>query len=136
MLLRMQILCLALFCAANAANAQNLAPLADNQRVQDEFLAAAVGDSIRKNCPDISARLFRVLRKARELEAYAISLGYSQSDIKAMRTDPAAKRRLASMRNAYLRKNGVTPGQSDSYCRLGRQEIRQKSLIGWLLRAN
>ena len=109
-------------------------PLETNQRVQNEFLAGAVGDEIRKNCPSISARLLRVAKRIRELESYALSLGYSRSDIEKMRKSPSAKAKLKSMRDAYLSKNGVVAGNSASYCSLGRAEIKKKSLTGWLLR--
>ncbi len=121
---------------AGAAQAAVLQPLEENKRVQSEFLAGAVGDAIRKNCPTISARIFRVMRRASDLEDYALSLGYTKADIRAMRDSPAAKARLKAMRDAYLTNNGVTKGDADSYCRLGLAEIEKNSLTGWLLRAN
>ena len=127
---------LALTLVAAPASAIALPPLQDNPRVVAEFFAAAVGDEIRKNCPTISARMFRVLGRAKDLESYALSLGYTDDDIDAMRGDEAAKARLKAQRDAYLAQNGVTPGDADSYCRLGRQEIEKNTLTGWLLRAN
>ncbi len=126
----------ALALGAGAGAAQALPPLAENPRVKSEFFAAAVGDEIRKNCPDISARMFRVLGMAKKLEAYAIELGYSRDDIRAMRDDDAEKAKLRALRDAYLDKHGVTAGDSASYCRLGLQEIEKNTLTGWLLRAN
>mgnify|MGYP002629024601 CR=1 FL=1 len=118
------------------ATASPLPPLEENARVKSEFLSAAVGDEIRKNCPSISARMFRALGRVNALQDYALGLGYSKADIKAMREDPAAKANLRAMRDAYMAKHGVRPGDSDSYCRLGREEIEKNSLTGWLLRAN
>lgn len=126
----------ALALTASTVSAVALVPLQENERIKSEFLAAAVGDEIRKECPSISARLWRVWTKANELEDYALSLGYSKADIKAMRENPEAKAQLKATRDAYLLANGVTKGDSDSYCRLGREEIEKKSLTGWLLRAN
>jgi hypothetical protein len=117
-------------------HAAALEPLKNNKRVQGEFLSAAVGDEIRKNCPDLSARMFRVWRKAMELEQYALGLGYSRDDITALRKDETAKAQLKQMRDAYLARNGVTPGDAESYCRLGREEIEKNTLTGWLLREN
>ena len=127
-------LAVALILPAMAAGSRP--PLAENTRVQTEFLAAAVGDEIRKNCPTISARMWRVYQRAKELEDYALSLGYTKDDIDAMRADPTSKERLKTMRDAYLAENGVTKGNPDSYCRLGYEEIEKNSLTGWLLRAN
>lgn len=113
-----------------------LPPLEENARVKAEFLSAAIGDEIRKNCSSISARTFRALGRVNELQNYALGLGYTKADIKAMRENPKAKAKLKAMRDAYLTKHGVIPGDSQSYCRLGREEIQKKSLTGWLLRAN
>lgn len=127
---------LALIFTTTAAGATVLAPLEENARIKAEFLAAAVGDEIRKNCPTISARFWRVWTRANDLEDYALELGYSKADITAMRKNPEAKAQLKAMRDAYLAANGVTKGDSDSYCRLGHEEIEKNSLTGWLLRAN
>jgi hypothetical protein len=125
-------LALAALLPATTAAAE-LPPLTENERVVGEFLAAAVGDEIRKNCPSIHARIFYVLWKANELEDYALSLGYTEEDIRAFRKDPENKAFLRQLRDDYLAQNGVTPGDSESYCRLGRQEMENKTLIGSLL---
>lgn len=125
----------ALLAAGTAGAAQSLPPLEENRRVQSEFLSAAIGDEIRKNCPSISARMFRVIGRAKDLENYALSLGYSTDEITAMRKDPANKARLKALRDAYLAQNGVVPGDAGSYCRLGRAEIEKNTLTGWLLHA-
>lgn len=117
----------------HAARSEALPPLVEDTRVQEEFLAVAVGDEIRKNCSRVSARIFYVLRRARELEAYVLDLGYTVEDIEVLRKTPENKERLKVLRDEYLAANGVTAGDSESYCRLGRQEIEKKSLIGSLL---
>lgn len=116
-----------------AASAADLPPLNQNQRIVNEFLAAAVGDEIRNNCPSIHARLIYVLRKASELESYAKSLGYTDEDIKAFRKDRDNKAMLRGMRDDYLAQHGVTAGDAESYCRLGREEMKNETLIGSLL---
>lgn len=118
-----------------AAPAQALPPLAENERIVGEFFSVAVGDAIRKNCGSVSARMLYVLRKASELEDYALSLGYTESDIEEMRSNPANKARLRAMRDQYLAENGVVAGDEESYCRLGRKEIDNNTFIGSLLRA-
>lgn len=118
---------------ASVAAATGLPPLTENERVVGEFLAAAVGDEIRKNCPTIYPRLFYVLRKANELEDYAKSLGYTDEDIRAFRKEPENKAFLRGLRDEYLAANGVVAGDEESYCRLGRQEIENGTLIGSLL---
>ncbi|WP_425049901.1 DUF5333 domain-containing protein [Psychromarinibacter sp. S121] len=126
----------AVLVTASAGAAMALPPLEDDPRVVREFFAAAVGDEIRNNCPSISARMLRVVVRAKELESYALKLGYSQDDITQMRKSPEAKAKLEAMRDNYLAKNGVTPGDAASYCRLGMAEIEKNTLTGYLLRAN
>ena len=123
----------AMVLLATATAAQALPPLAENERVKSEFLAVAIGDAIRKNCSSVHARFFYVLGRARDLENYALSLGYTDEDIDAMRKDPANKARLKELRDAYLAENGVVAGDEESYCRLGRQEIENETLVGSLL---
>ena len=120
--------------AASAAVA--LPPLSENKFINGSLLSAGIGDEIRKNCPTISARIFRALLKARRLENYALSLGYSREEVKAFTNSKPDKARLERLRDAYLVAHGVTKGDSDSYCRLGYEEIEKNSLTGWLLRAD
>jgi len=127
---------LAVAAAVASAAAQDLPPLKENPRVRGEFLSAAVGDEIRKNCPSISARDGRVRSRTLSLINYALGLGYSWSDINRMRRDPVAIAELEALRDAYLAQNGARRGDPDSYCRLGLAEIAKNSLTGWLLRAN
>ncbi len=118
---------------AGVGQTEALPPLVENERVAGEFLAVAVGDEIRKNCSSVSPRIFTVLKKAKALESYALSLGYTKDDIEAMRKNPENKERLRSLRDAYLAENGVVAGDEESYCRLGRREIENETLIGSLL---
>ncbi len=126
---------LAVSVSAGTSGAEELPPLEDNPRVQHEFLSAAVGDAIRKNCPTISSRMLRVFFRVSELRNYALSLGYTREDFNRLRNNPEAKARLENMRDSYLAEHGVTEGDTDSYCRLGYEEINKNSLTGWILRA-
>ena len=125
---------LAFSIAAGASGATELPPLEDNQRVRYEFLSAAVGDEIRKNCPTISHRMMRVLYRFGELKNYALSLGYTRDDFSRIRKSQEAKAQLTALRDRYLEKHGVKQGDVESYCRLGREEIEKNTLTGWLLR--
>lgn len=120
--------------SASAVCAADLPPLEDNPRIEHEFLAAAIGDAIRKNCPSISSRMMRVFYRLNELRSYALSLGYTKEDFNRMRNSPEAKERLKSLRDGYLAEHGVTAGDVDGYCRLGQEEINKNSLTGWILR--
>lgn len=132
---RLTILALAGLMAASTAAAAQLPPLAENERVRNEFLAGAVGDAIVDNCPSISARMLVVIGRLNDLQRYARSLGYTDEDIRAFRKSPENRAQLDRMRDAYLAANGVVPGDAESYCALGRQEIERGTLIGTLIRA-
>jgi hypothetical protein len=132
--MRARALSLALALAIAAGPAAAGHPLGQDRRVMGTLLAAAVGDEIRRNCPDISARLMRVWRRAEALEAYARGLGYSESEIAAFLRSAEERAVLEARRDAYLADRGVRAGDADSYCRLGRAEIAADSPIGALLR--
>lgn len=117
---------------APAAGAQ--VPLRDNEHINTQLLAAAVGDKIRKTCPTISARMFTVLRKARALESYAREQGYSEDEVEAFLDSPKEKARIRGKAAEYMAARGVVEGDAESYCRLGRNEIAKGSLIGSLLK--
>ena len=126
---------LAAALAAAPVTATPLPPLIEDSHVTGEFVAAAVGDEIRKNCPTISARVFVVLGRINELGRYARDRGYSDAEIDAFRKSEANKAELDRRRDAYLAGNGVVAGDAESYCRLGRREIEARSRIGTLLRS-
>ncbi|SEO26434.1 hypothetical protein SAMN04490248_10376 [Salinihabitans flavidus] len=103
--------------------------------MRDGLIAVGVADEIRKNCPTISARLFRALRYLHGLENHAKKLGYSQDEIDAYVDDKAEEKRLRAIGADYMRARGVVEDDAKSYCALGRAEIEKSSQIGALLRA-
>ena len=131
----LRALCLAALVLPGPLAASNLPPLIEDDHVVGEFVAAAVGDEIRQNCPTISARMFTVLGRINELSSYARERGYSDDEIEAFRKSPENKAELNRRRDAYLAANGVVAGDAESYCRLGRSEIEARSRIGTLLRS-
>lgn len=132
----MKKILITLILSGIASGAVALTPLPEEKHINNQLLAASVGDEIRKNCPNISARMFVVWQKANALESYAVKKGYSEDQVKAFLKDKQERKRMKALRNAYLTSNGVTKGNPDSYCALGQKEIKDKSLIGELLRAN
>ena len=54
--------------ALAAAPASAQVPLAEEPHINQQLMAAAVGDAIRKTCPSISARMVTVYFKMKELE--------------------------------------------------------------------
>jgi hypothetical protein len=110
-------------------------PLRDVAAVDDALLVLGLADRIRKECPEISARMFRALGYLNNIQQTAKSLGYSDAEIDAYRKSDAEKARMKARGAAYLKANGVDTSDPQSYCTLGRAEIQKSSRIGSLLRA-
>ena len=120
---------------APAAGAES-PPLREVEHVNSRLLAAAIGDQIRRNCPTISERRWVVRAEALKLFNYAISLGHSRRSIEAYLDDPDARAWMEGQRDAWLAARGAEPGDAESHCRIGMQEIAQGSYLGSLLRAD
>ncbi|WP_299687183.1 DUF5333 domain-containing protein [uncultured Tateyamaria sp.] len=111
-------------------------PLREVPEIDGTILAVGIADEIRKNCPDISARLIRAVSVLNGLKGTARKLGYSDAEIDAYRKSDVEKARLKAERDQYLRDAGVRAGAQDTYCALGRVEIEKGGQIGALLRMN
>jgi hypothetical protein len=129
------ILAVALMLPFAGAAQSGLPPLAQDPRVQAEFLAGAVGEEIAKQCESLAPRMLVVARRILALEGHARRLGYTSDDIRDLRRSQAARAELRKRRDDWLAANGAVPGEPESYCRVGREEIRKQTLVGSLLRA-
>ena len=120
-----------------AAGAVSAKPhLRDVPDIDGTILAVGIADEIRKNCPNISARLLKAYQVVNTLKSRARALGYSDAEIDAYRKSETEKARLRAKRDRYLAQSGVTAGTASSYCELGRTEIEKGGQIGTLLRMN
>ena len=133
--IRSAVFASALAFGAVQVAAQTPVPLAEEPHINEQLMAAAVGDVIRKTCPSISARMVTVYFKAKELENYARSAGYNEDEVKAFLKDKTQKARIKAMATDYMAANGVVEGDVESYCVLGNSEISKDSVIGSLLKA-
>jgi len=109
--------------------------LSEDAHINNSLLAAAVGDEIRKNCDDISARMLTVFTKGKALEKYALNLGYTDDELKEFLESKTERKRMKALRDSYLKNGGVVKGDSATYCKLGQKEIAADSLTGQLLRS-
>ena len=109
--------------------------LSEDEHINASLLAVSVGDEIRNECDDISARMFVVFTKGKALETYALNLGYTNDELKEFVKSKKERARMKALRDAYLKKGGVKKGDSASYCKLGQKEIADDSLTGQLLRS-
>lgn len=109
-------------------------PLAEDQHVVNSLVAGRIGDVIRKNCPTIEARMFRVMSGISELKRHALAKGHDEAEIRAFLKDPVQKKRMKDMAARWLQRAGAIEGDAESFCRVGRSEIARNTLVGSLLR--
>lgn len=110
-------------------------PLRDVPEIDDALLDLGIADRIRKECPDISARMIRAITFVRGLEKKALGLGYSKAEIEAYTDSDAEKTRMRARGADFFEAKGVDTSDPQSYCALGNAEIQKGSRIGSLLRA-
>lgn len=121
--------------AASVTPAMAKPPLREVSEIDDALLDIGVADIIRKNCPSISARMFRAVKMAWDLKGRANDLGYSNAEIDAYIDSDAEKARMKARGAAFFKAKGVDTSDPQSYCALGREEIQKSSRIGSLLKA-
>ncbi|WP_243698690.1 DUF5333 domain-containing protein [Paracoccus alkanivorans] len=112
-----------------------LEPLSQEKYINDRLIAARIADRIRRECDSIDARMVYAWSQARALKKYARDKGYSEAQIKAFLDSEPDKERIYAVAEDYMTRNGVTKGDTESYCRLGRDEIARKTVTGSLLSA-
>ncbi|MDB5657816.1 MAG: hypothetical protein JWS10_431 [Cypionkella sp.] len=126
---------LTLVAVLAASPALALEPLNKEVHINASLVAGQVGDTIRKTCPSISAKMFTVLGKLNALEDYARDKGYTEAEVKAFLKDKTEKKRIKTLAKEYLTKAGAVEGDAESYCKVGRDEIDKGTLAGSLLRS-
>ncbi|NTT85799.1 DUF5333 domain-containing protein [Tabrizicola fusiformis] len=118
-----------------AAPALAREPLGDDPHIVNSLMSGRVADVIRNECSSISAKMFVVMGKLNDLETYARGKGYTEAEVKAFLKDKTEKDRIKAMATDYLAKAGAKPGDAESYCKVGRDEIAKGTLAGSLLRS-
>lgn len=129
------ILALALSGGAAAAAADARSGLAAESDINAGLLAVAIADKIRRECGDISARLIAARSYANGLKKMARDRGYSEAQIEAYINDHDEKAKMRERRNAYFNSKGASNLDPASLCRLGKDEIRNRTQVGSLLKA-
>ncbi len=129
--LMMALLCTALMATSVAAKP----PLREVAAIDDALLDLGVADIIRKQCPDINARMVKAVSYVWGVKAQAKKLGYSDAEIDAYVDSDAEKARMRARGAAFFKAKGVDTSDPQSYCALGRAEIQKSSRIGSLLKA-
>lgn len=109
--------------------------LSENAELNDTLFAILVADEIRKQCDSISGRVLKGIGMLWALVQDAQELGYSQEEIDAYRNSEEAKAALRERGAVLMTLKGVSYDDPETFCRWGREEIADASLIGSLLRA-
>lgn len=134
---RFPIILAAALCAASVpAMAQGKVPLAEEAHINEQLIAGAAGDILRRTCPTLSARMFVVLGKLNSLEHFARAQGYTEAEVKVFLKDQAQKARIKAAALDYLANAGTVEGDVESFCAAGRAEIAKATLVGSLLRSS
>ncbi len=128
-------LALLAFVLANPAVAGPV-PLSQEPHINDELRAGAAGDILRHTCPAITARMLVVFDRLFALRDYALSQGYDEATVRAFLDDDSQKARIKAEAAAYLAKAGAKPGDVESYCKVGRDEIAKNTPLGQLIKAS
>lgn len=109
--------------------------LRDVPEIDDALFAIGLADQIRRNCPTISARLFKAWVTLRDLEKDAKARGYSDAEINAHLDSEVEKNRLRARGQDLMNARGLDT-TTQGYCLLGEQEIGRNSAAGVLLRSS
>lgn len=121
---------------ASPVSAQEERPyLGDNKPLNDALFAILVADEIRNRCDSISGRVLKGVGMLWNLVNDAKDLGYTDDEIKAYRNSDEAKAVLRARGDALMAEKNVSYDDPETFCRWGRDEIADQSLIGSLLRA-
>ncbi|MCL6283972.1 DUF5333 domain-containing protein [Ruegeria sp. 2012CJ41-6] len=110
-------------------------PLRDVAEIDNELYFIAIANEIDKQCDSISGRRLKAIGVIWDLKSKANALGYSDREIRAYVDSDAEKVRMRRKGEAYLAQNGVSYGNPESFCVLGRAEIERNSAVGVYLRA-
>lgn len=121
--------------ALTTVSAFALTPLPKEAHINHSLMSGVAADNIRNACPSISARMITAWSKLNGLKTYAENKGYQEAEVRAFLKNPTEKARVKAMAAAYLKSHGAVAGNAESYCKVGREEIAKKSLIGQMLRA-
>ncbi len=127
---------IALMAALAAPLAAEARSLRDVRAVDDGLKIVAIGNAIRKTCPQIEARRLRAMGYMRGLADLARQAGFSDDEIKAHVENRAEKARVKAAAAAYLAAQGAKEGDVAGHCAAGRAEIERNSQVGRLLRVN
>lgn len=111
-------------------------PLREVPEIDDALLWIAIANEIDKQCETINGRRLKGIGMLWDLRARANELGYTDDEIRAYVESDYEKSRMRRRGEAYVSAHGVSYDKPETFCALGRAEIKKNSAIGVLLKAN
>ena len=124
---------LVLTATAGIASATDYTALRNDKRTHNELLGASIAYLIDENCSTLKLRKFRLLNKAFALRSHAVGLGYSTSEVLDYVDSETEQARFRAIAEPMLAKRGATPGDEESYCAIGRDNMEKGTFSGSLL---
>lgn len=111
------------------------ADLAAEKDINAGLLTVAIADKIRRDCSEVSAKFWAARSYANQLKGMALKRGYTEAQIDAYINSDAEQDKMRARRNAYIKSKGASNKDAASLCRLGRDEIKNRSHVGSFLKA-
>ena len=119
---------------AQPAFADQWDALREDERVHNGLLVITIGAHIDETCPDIEARSIASTAYMLGLARHAMSLGYSRDEIRQYIDDEDERERYFDLARRYFAQQGVhSEDEVEGACRVGRQEIADRTTVGRLL---
>jgi len=103
-------------------------------RVRNGIIQVGMAYELSDKCSSLQPRLLRGISYLNELKRYAQAQGFSDAEIDAYVDNKAEQDRLEAMARRQLAALGVVAGREETYCRVGRAQIAEKTRVGWMLR--
>lgn len=109
--------------------------LRDHEGVTIGLITAGIVTEIDDNCPTVGVRKLRGLMYLRSLYTMAQDAGFSHDEIEAYVDDKEEEARLRKHVDVWLANRNAKPGDAESYCAIGRDQIDRGTQVGVLLKA-
>ncbi len=111
-----------------------LEPIGSEAHIREVLTQGFIADKIADTCPTLGPRKLRGLNELIKLRDYALKKGYKADEIRAFVENKDEKARGRARAADWLAKAGAVDSDPESFCRIGRDEISRKTLVGALLR--
>ena len=131
MRLQAVLLCSAI-CAA-PLYAEPTKPLGEVTEIRESLLAVGMAYRITEKCANLHPRYIKGISYLNAIKNRARELGYSDAAIEAYVNSPQEKQALEAEGMRRLAEKGASGDAGEAYCKVGRSEIEQGTLIGGFL---